>query len=393
MDLFARCYNYIRAKVARESGYYPYFKAVESEQGAEVTIDGKKLIMLGSNNYLGLISHPKLKEAAQKAVQKYGSGCTGSRFLNGTLDIHVELEEKLAKFLNKEAALVFTTGYQTNLGTISSLVGRHDTVFIDRDDHASIVDGCRLSYGKVIKFKHNDVEDLARLLNSSPDDQGKLVIIEGVYSVGGDIAELPDMTKTCQRYGARIMVDDAHGIGILGKNGRGTVEHFGLNNEVDLVMITFSKSLASIGGMIAGEERVLDFIKHHGRSLIFSASMPPASVAAVIAALDVIENEPERRENLLHNAKVLRKELKNLGFVVTDGLTPIIPVTVGDLEKTFFIWNILFEGGVYVNPMIAPAVPPDQSLLRVSLVATHRPEHLEKVLTVFEKAGKAAGII
>ena len=393
MDLFARCYNYIRAKVARESGYYPYFKAVESEQDAEVTIDGKKLIMLGSNNYLGLISHPKLKEAAQKAVQKYGSGCTGSRFLNGTLDIHVELEEKLAKFLNKEAALVFTTGYQTNLGTISSLVGRHDTVFIDRDDHASIVDGCRLSYGKVIKFKHNDVEDLARLLSSSPDDQGKLVIIEGVYSVGGDIAELPDMTKTCQRYGARIMVDDAHGIGILGKNGKGTVEHFGLNNEVDLVMITFSKSLASIGGMIAGEERVLDFIKHHGRSLIFSASMPPASVAAVIAALDVIENEPERRENLLHNAKVLRKELKNLGFVVTDGLTPIIPVTVGDLEKTFFIWNILFEGGVYVNPMIAPAVPPDQSLLRVSLVATHRPEHLEKVLTVFEKAGKAAGII
>ena len=393
MDLFARCYNYVRAKVARESGYYPYFKAVESEQDAEVTIDGKKLIMLGSNNYLGLISHPKLKEAAQKAVQKYGSGCTGSRFLNGTLDIHVELEEKLAKFLNKEAALVFTTGYQTNLGTISSLVGRHDTVFIDRDDHASIVDGCRLSYGKVIKFKHNDVEDLARLLSSSPDDQGKLVIIEGVYSVGGDIAELPDMTKTCQRYGARIMVDDAHGIGILGKNGKGTVEHFGLNNEVDLVMITFSKSLASIGGMVAGEERVLDFIKHHGRSLIFSASMPPASVAAVIAALDVIENEPERRENLLHNAKVLRKELKNLGFVVTDGLTPIIPVTVGDLEKTFFIWNILFEGGVYVNPMIAPAVPPGQSLLRVSLVATHRPEHLEKVLTVFEKAGKAAGII
>lgn len=393
MDLFARCYNYIRAKVARESGYYPYFKAVESEQEAEVTIDGKKLIMLGSNNYLGLTSHPKLKEAAQKAIQKYGSGCTGSRFLNGTLDIHIELEEKLAKFLNKEAALVFTTGYQTNLGTISSLVGRHDTVFIDRDDHASIVDGCRLSYGKVIKFKHNDVEDLARLLNSSPDNQGKLVIVEGVYSVGGDIAELPDMTKTCQRYGARIMVDDAHGIGILGKNGRGTVEHFGLNNEVDLVMITFSKSLASIGGMIAGEERVLDFIKHHGRSLIFSASMPPASVAAALAALDVIENEPERRENLLHNAKIMRKELKNLGFVVADGLTPIIPVTIGDLEKTFFIWNILFEGGIYVNPMIAPAVPPEQSLLRVSLVATHKPEHLEKALTVFEKAGKAAGII
>ncbi|HIC91548.1 MAG TPA: pyridoxal phosphate-dependent aminotransferase family protein [Syntrophaceae bacterium] len=393
MDLFARCYNYIRAKVARESGYYPYFKAVESEQDAEVTIDGKKLIMLGSNNYLGLTSHPKLKEAAQKAIQKYGSGCTGSRFLNGTLDIHLELEEKLAKFLNKEAALVFTTGYQTNLGTISSLVGRRDMVFIDRDDHASIVDGCRLSYGKVIKFKHNDVEDLARLLESSPDNQGKLVIVEGVYSVGGDIAELPDMTKTCQRYGARIMVDDAHGIGILGKNGRGTLEHFGLNNEVDLVMITFSKSLASIGGMIAGEERVLDFIKHHGRSLIFSASMPPASVAAVLAALDVIENEPERRENLLHNAKIMRNELKNLGFVVADGLTPIIPVTIGDLEKTFFIWNILFEGGVYVNPMIAPAVPPEQSLLRVSLVATHKPEHLEKALTVFEKAGKAAGII
>lgn len=393
MDLFARCYNYIRAKVARESGYYPYFKAVESEQGAEVTIDGKKLIMLGSNNYLGLISHPKLKEAAQKAIQKYGSGCTGSRFLNGTLDIHVELEEKLAKFLNKEAALVFTTGYQTNLGVISSLVGRHDTVFIDRDDHASIVDGCRLSYGKVIKFKHNDVKDLARLLNSSPDDQGKLVVVEGVYSVGGDIAELSDMTKTCQKYGARIMVDDAHGIGILGKNGRGTLEHFGLNNEVDLVMITFSKSLASIGGMIAGEERVLDFIKHHGRSLIFSASMPPASVAAAIAALDVIENEPERRENLLHNAKVMRKDLKNLGFEVADGVTPIIPVVIGDLEKTFFIWNILFEGGVYVNPMIAPAVPPEQSLLRVSLVATHKPEHLEKTLTVFEKAGKAAGII
>jgi 8-amino-7-oxononanoate synthase len=393
MDLFERCYQFVRAQEAREAGYYPYFKSVESEQGAEVTIEGKRLIMLGSNNYLGLINHPKLKEAAQKAIQKYGSGCTGSRFLNGTLDIHLELEEKLAKFLNREAALVFTTGYQTNLGTVSSLVGRRDTVFIDRDDHASIVDGCRLSYGKVVKFKHNDVADLARLLDSCPDDQGKLVIVEGVYSVGGDIADLPDMAEICHRYGTRIMVDDAHGIGILGKNGRGTLEHFGLDDEIDLVMITFSKSLASIGGMVAGEERVLDFIKHHGRSLIFSASMPPASVAAAIAALGVIEDEPERRENLLRNAKIMREELRNLGFVVGNGLTPIIPAIIGDLEKTFYIWNLLFEGGIYVNPMIAPAVPPDQSLLRVSLVATHTDEHLEKALSAFERAGKAAGVI
>ncbi len=393
MDIFERCYQYIRAKVAREEGYYPYFKAVESEQDTEVIIGGKKLVMLGSNNYLGLTSHPKLKEAAQKAIKKYGSGCTGSRFLNGTLDIHVELEEKLAKFFNKESALVFTTGYQTNLGAISSLVGRHDTVFIDRDDHASIVDGCRLSYGKVIKFRHNDVTDLARLLSSSPADQGKLVIVEGVYSVGGDIAELPDMAKVCQGHGARIMVDDAHGIGILGENGRGTLEYYGMNNEVDLVMITFSKSLASIGGMVAGEERVIDFIKHHGRSLIFSASMPPASVGAAIAALEVIESEPERRQNLLNNAQTMRKELKSLGFAVGEGQTPIIPVIIGDLEKTFFIWNELFEGGIFVNPMIAPAVPPDQSLLRVSLVATHRPEHLERALAAFQKAGKAAGII
>lgn len=393
MDIFERCYQYMRARVAREEGYYPYFKAVESEQDTEVIIGGKRLIMLGSNNYLGLTSHPKLKEAAQKAIKKYGCGCTGSRFLNGTLDIHVELEEKLAKFVNKESALVFTTGYQTNLGVISSLVGRRDMVFIDRDDHASIVDGCRLSYGKVIKFKHNDVTDLARLLSSSPTDQGKLVIVEGVYSVGGDIAELPDMVKTCQRHGARIMVDDAHGIGILGENGRGTLEYYGMNNEVDLVMITFSKSLASIGGMVAGEERVIDFIKHHGRSLIFSASMPPASVGAVIAALEVIESEPERRQNLLYNAQIMRKELKGLGFAVGEGQTPIIPVIIGDLEKTFFIWNTLFEDGIFVNPMIAPAVPPDQSLLRVSLVATHRPEHLEKALAAFQKAGKAAGII
>lgn len=393
MDLFERCYRFVRAQEAREAGYYPYFKPVESEQGAEVTIEGKRLIMLGSNNYLGLINHPKLKEAAQKAIQKYGSGCTGSRFLNGTLDIHLELEEKLAKFLNREAALVFTTGYQTNLGTVSSLVGRCDTVFIDRDDHASIVDGCRLSYGKVVKFKHNDVADLARLLDSCPDDQGKLVIVEGVYSVGGDIADLPNMAEICHRCGTRIMVDDAHGIGILGKNGRGTIEHFGLDDEIDLVMITFSKSLASIGGMVAGEERVLDFIKHHGRSLIFSASMPPASVAAAIAALGVIEDEPERRENLLRNAKIMREELKNLGFVVGNGLTPIIPAIIGDLEKTFYIWNLLFEGGIYVNPMIAPAVPPDQSLLRVSLVATHTDEHLERALSAFERAGKAAGVI
>ncbi len=393
MDIFSKCYEYNKSTMVKEAGYYPYFRPIESEQDAEATVEGRKVIMLGSNNYLGLTSHPKVKEAAKRAVQKYGSGCTGSRFLNGTLDIHVELEEKLAKFLGKEAALVFSTGYQTNLGIISTLVGRKGFVFIDRDDHASIVDGCRLCMGKIIKFKHNDANDLIKRFQSLKNECEKLLVIEGVYSTQGDIADLPAMIKAANSADCRILVDDAHGIGVLGENGKGTCEHFGVLHRIDLIMITFSKSFASIGGMVAGEQKVIEYIKHNSRPFIFSASLPPASVATVLAALDVIREEPERRKNLLNNAKILRDELKSLGFVTNDGITPIIPVIIGDMEKTFIMWKELFNNGVFVNPMVAPAVPPDRSLLRLSVTATHTHTHLEKTIEIFKKVGKSMGII
>jgi 8-amino-7-oxononanoate synthase len=392
LDLFEKCTKYTAAKEVMAAGFYPYFRVVESEQNPEVIVEGKKMIMLGSNNYLGLTSHPKVKEAAIEAVKKYGSGCAGSRFLNGTLDIHVQLEEKLAKFFRKENALTFSTGYQTNLGIISSIAGKDDVVVIDKLDHASIIDACRLSYADVKKFKHNDMKSLEFIL-SECGDRGKLVVIDGVYSMEGDIAPLPEIVKVCKKYGARIMVDDAHGVGVLGKTGRGTAEHFGLEKDVDIIMGTYSKSMASIGGFVAASEDVIHYIKHTSRPLIFSASPPPASVASVIAALDVIDREPERRERLWHNTNKMMKAFKKMGYDTGTSETPIIPLLMGEMERAFMMWKILSDEGVFVNPVAPPATPPGRCLIRTSYMATHTDEQLDRVLVIMEQAGKKLGVI
>lgn len=392
MDLFEKCRNYTAAKEVMAAGFYPYFRVVESEQNPEVIVEGKKMIMLGSNNYLGLTSHPKVKEAAIEAIKKYGSGCAGSRFLNGTLDIHVKLEDKLAKFFRKDAALTFSTGYQTNLGIISSIAGKDDVVVIDKMDHASIIDACRLSFAEVKKFKHNDMGSLEFVLKGC-GDKCKLVVVDGVYSMEGDIAQLPAIVKLCKKYGARLMVDDAHGVGVLGKTGRGTAEHFGLEKEVDIIMGTYSKSMASIGGFVVANEDVIHYVKHTSRPLIFSASPPPASVASVIAALDVIDQEPERRERLWHNTDKMMKAFKQMGFNTGATETPIIPLLMGEMERAFTMWKILSDEGVFVNPVAPPATPPGRCLIRTSYMATHTDEMLDKVLVILEKAGRKLGII
>jgi len=376
-----------------ELGYYPYFIPLSDTEGTEVTIDGRKLIMIGSNNYLGLTTHPKVREAAIEAVRKYGTSCTGSRFLNGTLAIHKQLEQELADFVGKEAALVFSTGYQTNVGTISALVGRDDVVITDKDDHASIVDGCRLSLGKMLRFRHNDVDSLERALAKCRPDQGKLVVVDGVFSMGGDIAPLPEIIPLCKKYDARLMVDDAHSIGVLGKNGCGTASHFGITDDVDLIMGTFSKSFASLGGFIAGEELAIHYIQHHARSLIFSAAMPAASVAACLAALDVMHTDPDRRKRLMALADRMRKAFQELGYDTGLSETPIIPIIIGDDIPTVMMWKALFEAGVYTNPVIPPAVPPSKSRLRTSYMATHTDEQMDRVLTLFEQVGRKVGFI
>jgi len=391
-DVFEKCRRYTTAKEVMAAGLYPYFHVVESEQSPEVIVEGRKMIMLGSNNYLGLTNHPTVKEAAIAAVKKYGSGCAGTRFLNGTLDIHVKLEEKLASFFRKDAALTFSTGYQTNLGIITSLAGKHDLVVIDKLDHASIIDACRLSYAEVKKFRHSDMASLEYILKQG-GNRGKLVVVDGVYSMEGDIAPLPAIVKLCKKYGARLMVDDAHGIGVLGKTGRGTVEHFGLEQDVDIIMGTYSKSLASIGGFVAASEEVIHYIKHTSRPLIFSASPPPGSVAAVIAALDIIDREPERRERLWHNTNKMMKALKQMGYDTGIAETPIIPLLMGEMEPTFRMWKALNEGGVFANPVVPPATTPGRCLIRTSYMATHSDEMLDRVLAVIEKAGKKLGVI
>ncbi|MGD0884989.1 MAG: pyridoxal phosphate-dependent aminotransferase family protein [Thermodesulfovibrionales bacterium] len=391
-DIFEKCNKFTRAKELMSAGLYPYFRIVESAQDPEVLIRGRRMIMVGSNNYLGLTNHPRVKDAAMHAIEKYGSGCAGSRFLNGTLTIHVELEEKLARFIRKDAALVFSTGFQVNLGVISAIVGKDDIVIIDKMDHASIIDGCRLSYGEVKKFKHNDMADLERILQQN-GGRGKLIVVDGVFSMEGDIVNLPEVVKLAKAYGARLMIDDAHGIGVLGKTGRGTAEHFGLEAEVDLIMGTYSKSLASIGGFIAGSEEVVHYIKHFARSLIFSASPPPASVAAVSAALDIIENEPERIQKLWRNTRKMLEGFKSLGFQVGPSETPIIPIIVGDNETAFRMAVMLEDEGVFANVAVSPAVPDGRALIRTSYMATHTEEQLEKVLGAFEKVGKAMGMI
>jgi len=376
------------------AGMYPYFHPIQSGPGSEVIINGKSMIMIGSNNYLGLTGHPKVIEAAIGAIRKYGSGCTGSRFLNGTLDIHEELENRLAKFMKREAAICFSTGFQTNLGAVSALVGKDDFLFTDRADHASIVDGCRLAFGRTVKYRHNDMNDLERvLINHARDDAGKLVVTDGVFSMEGDIVHLPRLTELAQKYGARVYLDDAHSIGVLGKHGRGTGEHWGLEDKVDLIMGTFSKSFASLGGFLAGDEFVIHFVKHHARALIFSASMPPSAVATVLACLDIIESEPERIENLWKNTRKMKQGFDGLGFDTGHSQTPIIPIKIGEEEACFIFWKQLFENGVFANPSIAPAVPPHQAIIRTSYMATHTDDELDKVLEIFAKLGKQLGII
>lgn len=378
-----------------EMGYYPYFREISSAPAHSVVIDGREQIMIGSNNYLGLTTHPKVIEASKAAVEKYGSGCTGSRFLNGTLDLHVKLEEELAEFMNKEASLVFSTGFQTNLGTISCLVLKQDTILIDRSDHASIVDGTRLSFGKTYKFAHNNMEDLERVIQQTGNNGngGKIIIVDGVFSMEGDIVNLPELVRIAKEYDAGVMVDDAHSVGVLGPGGRGTAEHFDLEDEVDIIMGTFSKSFASLGGFIVGSKEIINYVKHISRELIFSASMPPAAVAGVRAALQIIKDEPERREKLWANARKMQAGFRDLGFNIGETETPIIPIYIGEDLDCFKFWKALTEAGIFANPIISPAVPPGQALIRTSYTATHTDDELDKVLDVFEKVGRKLSII
>ncbi len=392
-DLFDKCVKFTRARELQQQGWYPYFKAITSGADSEVEIDGHRLIMIGSNNYLGLTQHPRIKKAAQDAIDKFGSGCTGSRFLNGTLSLHVELEEKLAEFMNSEAALIFSTGFQTNLGTLATIVGKDDIIFADRNNHASIVDGNRLSFGRVVKYKHNNMRDLERLLSASKQDSGKVIVVDGVFSMEGHLVDLPGVVKLAKQFNARVMVDDAHSVGVFGANARGTAEHFGLEDDVDITMGTFSKSFASLGGYISADENVIHYIKHHARALIFSASIPPANAASVITAIDIIQKEPERRERLWENVRKMKKGFDQLGFNTGDSVSPIIPIIIGGDVDTFMFWKKLYEGGVFTNPAVAPAVPLGQALIRTSYMATHTNEELDKVLEIFNKLGKEFGLI
>jgi 8-amino-7-oxononanoate synthase len=395
-DIFDKCRAFTRADEVRAMGLYPYFKPIEENDGPVVVIEGRKIIMAGSNNYLGLTTHPKVKEAAMQAVRRYGTGCSGSRYLNGTLDLHNELEARLAEFLGKEACLLFSTGYQTNQGVIATLVQKGEYVFTDKENHASIVAGTLITkgmQGEVIRYRHNDVRDLKRVLSRCPLNAAKLVVTDGVFSMSGDIADLPGLVAAAKKRNARVMVDDAHGIGVLGKGGRGTVSHFGLDGQVDLIMGTFSKTFASLGGFVVAERSVIEYIKHHAAALIFSASMTPASAASVLAALDLLQSEPERIERVHRNANKMRRGFASMGFKIIPGDTAVVPVVIGDDLKTFLFWRELFEAGVFVNAVISPAVPPGLQLLRTSYMATHEDEHLDRILEVFQKVGRELGII
>ncbi|MBL7192103.1 aminotransferase class I/II-fold pyridoxal phosphate-dependent enzyme [bacterium] len=394
MKLIDKVKTFTEAREVEATGLYPYFRPIDSEQDTVVTIHGKEVLMLGSNNYLGLTNHPEVKKAAQDAVEKFGTGCAGSRFLNGTLSIHLELEEKLAEFMKKEAVLLYSTGFQVNQGVISPLIGRNDTILCDKLDHASIIDGCRLSFGKTVKFEHNDMDSLHEALTNRCNNSGcKLIVVDGVFSMEGDIAKLPDIVKLAEEFQAEIMVDDAHSIGVLGPEGEGTAAHFGLNDKVDLIMGTFSKSLASIGGFIAGNEDFIHFLKHNSRALIFSASPPPASVGSVLKALEIIKREPERREKLWENTNRLHKGLRELGFDTKNAETPIIPVLVGDNLKVFKMCRKLQDEGVFVNPVVSPGVPPGDQLIRLSLMSTHTFKQIDFALSKMEQAGREVGVI
>lgn len=392
MDIFQKCFDYTDADEVRKMGVYPYFRPIEGAQDTEVHIHGKKYLMLGSNSYLGLTNDDRVKKAAIKAVEQYGTGCAGSRFLNGTLAIHEELEKKLAQFIGKESALLFSTGFMVNQGVISYLTGKNDTIVIDSLDHASIIEGTRLTFGKTFRFKHNDIDDLEKKLKNA-DDTGKLVVVDGIFSMEGDITKLPKIVELTKKYDARLMVDDAHALGVLGKNGRGTANHFNLDNDVDLIMSTFSKSLASLGGFIAGPEKVIDFLKHNSRTLIFHASPTPAAVGATLKALEIMETEPERIEKLWENTHKMLKGFNQLGYDTGIAETPIIPLVIGDDLICFKAWKALTEAGIFVNPVVHPAVPHGRALIRTSYMATHTDEQLDYVLDTFEKIGKELKII
>ena len=392
MDIFSKCSEFTQAKEAMAQGMYPYFIPLDENEGTEVVYHGQRLIMCGSNNYLGLTTHPRVKQAACEAIDRYGTSCTGSRFLNGTLSLHHQLERELAEWVGKEAALVFSTGMQANLGAISAIVGRGDYVILDKDDHASIVDGARLGYGKIERYVHNDMGHLERVLQSLPAESGKLIVVDGLFSMEGDIANLPGIIPLAKKYGARLMVDDAHAMGVLG-GGRGTAAHFGITDGVDLIMSTFSKSFASLGGFVAGDENVIHYIKHFARSLIFSASIPASNTVAALTSLQIMREEPERIARVNAIGDRMRKAYTQLGFNIGHSVTPIVPIQIGDNDLTFMMWKRLFENGVFVNPVISPAVAPGHQLLRTSYMATHTDDQLDRVVSIFEKVGHQLGLI
>ncbi|MCZ6602655.1 MAG: aminotransferase class I/II-fold pyridoxal phosphate-dependent enzyme [Planctomycetota bacterium] len=394
--LLNKCLGFTRHRELMEEGIYPYFQPFEESYGPVARLDGREIIMVGSNNYLGLTHHPRVKEAAVAALNRFGTSCSGSRFLNGTLGVHEELERKLARFMGKDSALVFSTGFQTNLAVISSLAGKGDIVYCDRDNHASLIDGCRLSFATTKKFKHNSMPDLENLIENHSGNHftgGRLIAVDGIFSMFGDILDLPGIVSLAKSHDACILLDDAHSLGVLGKTGRGTAEHFGLMDQVDIIMGTFSKSFASLGGFIAGEQAVIEYIQHHSRPLIFSASMPPACVATVIMALDLIQKEPEMREKLWKNTRRMKREFDRMGFDTGNSETPVIQLIIGSREKTFLFWRKLLDHGVYANAVTSPAVPPNMDLIRTSYMATHEEHHLDRVLEVFEELGREYSII
>ncbi|HEX7572757.1 MAG TPA: pyridoxal phosphate-dependent aminotransferase family protein [Bacteroidota bacterium] len=396
VDLFQKCWSFTRADEIKALGYYPYFRPIEENEGPVVTIEGRKIIMAGSNNYLGLTSDPRVKKAAIAAIEKYGTGCSGSRYLTGTLDLHIRLEERLAKFFDKEACLLFSTGYQTAQGIIPTLVGKGEYVVSDKDNHACIMAGNLMAKGafaEFVRYKHNEMDDLERVLSKLPAGSPKLVVSDGVFSTSGTIVDLPNLVKSAKRHNARILIDDAHATGVIGKGGRGTASYFGLENEVDLTMGTFSKTFSSLGGFVVGERAVINWLKHQAPALIFSASPTPASVAAALAALEILETEPWRIEKLVSNARKMREGFKKMGFNVIDGETGIVPVIIGDDPNTFIFWRALFDSGVFVNAFISPGVPNGMQMLRTSFMATHEDKHLDRILEVFGEIGRKLGVI
>jgi 8-amino-7-oxononanoate synthase len=391
--LFDKCRNFTAAREVQAAGLYPYFKAISESDDTDVVIEGKKRLMLGSNNYLGLTHHPKVLEAAARALHRYGSGCTGSRFLNGSLDLHEQLEAALAEFLGKEACIVFSTGYGANLGLISGILGRNETVYLDKLDHACIVDGAKLAFGETQRFNHADMTHLTRLLDRNTSGKGTMIVVDGIYSMEGDIAAIPELVAIARKYGAALVVDDAHALGVLGPRGEGTGAHFGMQADVDIIAGTFSKSLASVGGFLAADESVIHFLKHHSRPFIFTASLPPANTAGVLAALEVMQQEPERRDALWINAKRLQEGFRSLGFEIGPTQSPIVPVLVGPLDTTFLFWRKLFDEGVFTNPVCPPAVPANQCRLRTSVMATHSAAQIDFALEAFGRIGKELGVI